>query len=282
MSKPLLGKVALVTGANTGIGRVTARTLALEGAEVFLACRSEEKTKAALEEIATLSQGHAKVHYLPLDLGDLDSVRRCAEQFLAYGLPLNILICNAGLAGQKGMTASGFELTFGTCHVGHFLLTTLLLERMKTSSPARVVVVSSKAHQRAPGINFSEVRQPTSSMTGFKEYSVAKLANLLFTKELARRLEGTDVWTYALHPGVVASDVWRSIPWPLRALLKRFMITNEEGAATSLYCAMSPKVAGETGLYYENCKIKAPTAVACDAALAAKLWSASEAWTQLP
>jgi NAD(P)-dependent dehydrogenase (short-subunit alcohol dehydrogenase family) len=280
MSRPLLGKVALVTGANTGIGRVTARTLALQGAQVFLACRSEQKTRAVLDEIATLSQGRAKAEFLPLDLGDLRSVRQCAAFFLARDLPLNLLICNAGLAGQKGLTASGFELAFGTCHVGHFLLTQLLMERLKASAPARVVVVSSKAHRHARDIDFAAVRTPTHSAGGLREYSVSKLANLLFAKELARRLEGSGVSTYALHPGIVASDVWRSVPWPVRPLLSRLMLSTDDGAATSLYCATSSEVAGQSGLYYEKCQVTEASTTACDTALAASLWSASEAWTQ--
>lgn len=272
------GKVVLITGANTGIGRVTARELALQGAHVFLACRSREKTEAVLQEIASLSQGQAKAEYLPLDLGDLASVRRCAEMFLARDLPLHLLINNAGLAGQRGMTASGFELAFGTCHVGHFLLTQLLLERLKASAPARIVVVASTAHRHAKTLDFDAVTRTSRTLTAFPEYAVAKLANILFAAELARRLEGTGVTTYALHPGVVASDVWRSVPWPFDKLIKRFMITTEQGAATSLYCATEPSLANESGLYYDNCKRKTPTALAQDKALAQRLWEASERW----
>lgn len=274
----LQGKVVLITGANTGIGRVTARELALQGAHVFLACRSREKTDAVLQEIATLSQGQAKAEYLPLDLGDFTSVRRCAEQFLARGLPLHLLINNAGLAGQRGKTSSGFELAFGTCHVGHFLLTTLLLERLKSSAPARVVVVASKAHHQAKTIDFDALTQSTRTLTGFPEYAVAKLANILFTAELARRLEGTGVTTYALHPGVVASEVWRSVPWPFDRLMKRFMLTTEQGAATTLYCATEPALANQSGLYYDECQPRTPTRVAQDKALAQRLWEASERW----
>lgn len=272
------GKVVLITGANTGIGRVTARELALQGAHVFLACRSREKTEPVLQEIAALSHGQAKAEYLPLDLGDLGSVRRCAEQFLARGLPLHLLINNAGLAGQRGMTASGFELAFGTCHVGHFLLTQLLLERLKASAPARVVVVASTAHRHAKTIDFDALTRKTRTRTAFPEYAVAKLANILFAAELARRLEGTGVTTYALHPGVVASDVWRSVPWPFDKLMKRFMLTTEQGAATTLYCATEPALASQSGLYYDDCKLKTPTNLAQDKALAQRLWEASERW----
>lgn len=280
--KDLQGKVAIVTGANTGIGRVTACNLALRGAHVFLACRSRVKTLPVLEEIAALDLDRACAEYLPLDLGDLQSVRRCAELFLERELPLDLLVCNAGLAGQRGMTASGFELAFGTCHVGHFLLTNLLLERMKASAPARIVVVSSKAHRHVKNIDLDNVRRPTRSLGGLKEYGVAKLANLLFAKELARRLDGTGVTTYAVHPGIVASEVWRSAPQPLRGLLKRFMISTEEGVATSLYCATAPELAGESGLYYDRSQAAEPSPAACDPDLAARLWEASEKWTLSP
>jgi NAD(P)-dependent dehydrogenase (short-subunit alcohol dehydrogenase family) len=273
--------VAIVTGANSGIGRVTARELALRGYHVFLACRSKPAAEAVLKEIAEKSQGKARAEFLPLDLGDLQSVRRCAEQFLARGLPLQLLVANAGLAGQRGLTASGFELTFGVCHVGHFLLTNLLLDRLKASAPSRIVVVASEAHRNPVTIDFDAVRRPTASLTGFKEYGVAKLANALFAAELARRLERTGVTTYALHPGMVATNVWRSVPWPFNHLIKRFMITEEQGAATSLYCATDPALATQSGQYYENCRIEPSSPVAQDRDLARRLWQESERWTGL-
>lgn len=278
MNTQLAGKVALVTGANTGIGRATAIALALQGGHVFLACRSEAKTQPVLDEINTRSKGLAKAEFLPLDLGDFDSIRRCAASFLVRGLPLHLLINNAGLAGQKGLTASGFELTFGVCHVGHFLLTSLLLDCLKASAPARIVVVASKAHRHVKGIDFTVLHQPTSSVGGLHEYSVAKLANILFAAELARRLQGSGVTSYALHPGVVATDVWRAVPKFITALLKRFMLSSEDGAATTLYCAMSPACASESGLYYDQEQLLEPSPAARDAQLAQQLWQASEGW----
>lgn len=278
---PLSGKVALVTGANTGIGRVTATELALQGAQVFLACRSEEKTRPALADIAAKSGGRARAEFLPLDLGDLASVRQCAQAFVARGLPLHLLVNNAGLAGLKGVTASGFELAFGVCHVGHFLLTSLLLDTLKASAPARIVVVASTAHRRAKeGIAFDMLHQPTLSLSGFREYAVAKLANVLFASELGHRLQGTGVTAYSLHPGLVASDVWRTLPWPIPSLIKPFMLSPQEGAATTLYCATSPECAAQSGLYYDQCKAVKPARVARDAQLAKRLWDASEEWVQ--
>jgi len=274
----LLGKVALITGANTGIGRVTATQLALRGAHVFLACRSEPKTQVVLDDIAALSQGRGKAEFLPLDLGDLQSVRDCVQRFQRRQLPLHMLIANAGLAGHKGMTPSGFELTFGTCHVGHFLLTQGLLDTLRASAPSRVVVVASRAHTRVKGIDFEVLRQPTQSPGGLREYGVAKLANVLFASELSRRLKGSGVNVYALHPGVVATDVWRAVPWPIKPLIKRFMIDSTEGAQTTLYCATSPQCAGESGLYYDRCQPRQPSAAGRDEAMARRLWEASEQW----
>lgn len=272
---PSAAKVALVTGANSGIGRVTAVELAKRGYRVFLACRSEEKTRPVLDQIKAAG---GKADFLALDLADLDSVRACAKQFLAQDLPLQLLVCNAGLAGARGTTKQGFEVTFGVCHVGHFLLTQLLLERIKASAPARVVVVSSKGHLRAPGIDFDAVRKATATATGFPEYCVAKLANALFAAELARRLKGTGVTTYALHPGVVATNVWRSVPGPIAWLMKRFMVSEEEGAATTLYCALDAGAGKESGLYYVDEKVAPVSPHVKDAALAQRLWTESERW----
>jgi NAD(P)-dependent dehydrogenase (short-subunit alcohol dehydrogenase family) len=276
-ARDLEGRVALVTGANTGIGLVTARELARRGARVFIACRSEERARAAADSIK--SDTGENVDALPLDLGDFASVRRSAEAFLAKGTPLPLLVNNAGLAGARGLSRSGFEIAFGVNHVGHFLLTRLLLPRLEQSAPGRIVNVSSKAHYDVKSIDWDALQKRTRSITGLPEYGVSKLANILFTSALAQRLTGKRVTTYALHPGVVASDVWRAVPWPIRGLMKRRMLTTEEGAQTSLYCATSPEAEQQSGLYYDECRVKEPSALARDAALAEKLWRESEAWT---
>jgi len=278
-SKPLAGKVALVTGANTGIGRVTALELAKQGAHVFVACRSAERAQAVLEEIRGQPEG-GKVELLPLELGDFASIRECARSFLARGLPLHLLINNAGLAGGRGYIKEGFELAFGINHLGHFLLTQLLLDRIKASAPARIVTVASRAHYRARGIDWQAVREPTRTATGLQEYGVSKLANVLFSAELGRVLAGSGVTTYSLHPGVVATEVWRSVPWPLGWLMKLALISPEKGAQTTLHCATSASVAAETGLYYDECRPKWPSRVAQDATLARTLWERSEAWVR--
>ena len=272
-------QIAIVTGANTGIGRVTARELARRGTHVFIASRSPERGQAAVDEIRAIA-GSGPVESLPLDLGDFDSIHTCAQLFLARDLPLHLLINNAGVAGTRGLTTSGFELAFGVNHVGHFLLTQLLLDRIRASAPARIITVASRAHYRASGIEWDRVRQRTRTATGLPEYAVSKLANVLFSAELGRILHGTGVTTYSLHPGVVASDVWRSVPWPLRSLMKLAMISTEDGALTTLHCATSPAAADETGLYYDRCRATLPGAAAQDQALAAELWTRSENWVR--
>jgi retinol dehydrogenase 12 len=276
-SRELSGRTFLVTGANTGIGRATAAGLAARGGKVFVACRSAEKGRAAVADIAAAT-GNDAVAFLPLDLADLASVRRCAEEFLARGEPLHVLINNGGIAGRRGLTPGGFELAFGVNHLGHFALTTALLDCLGASAPARVVTVSSDAHYRAPGVDFEAVRRTTATMTGMAEYAVSKLGNVLFSQELARRARGRGITTYALHPGVVASDIWRRVPWPVRPLMKMRMLSTGQGAATSLYCATAPELEGVTGRFYDNCREREPSAVATTD-LAGELWQRSEAWT---
>jgi NAD(P)-dependent dehydrogenase (short-subunit alcohol dehydrogenase family) len=169
-------------------------------------------------------------------------------------------------------------MTFGVNHLGHFALTQSLLERLNDSAPARIVNVSSDAHYDAKGIDFEALRRPARNITALHEYAVSKLCNVLFTQELARRLAGTGVTSYALHPGVVASDIWRRVPWPVRPLIKRRMLSVTDGAATSLYCATSPDVAQTSGRFYDTCAERAPSAVATPE-LAAELWRHSQEWT---
>jgi NAD(P)-dependent dehydrogenase (short-subunit alcohol dehydrogenase family) len=267
----LSGKVCLITGASSGIGRVTAQVLAARGAKLWLACRDRGKTEPVLDEIA---RAGGVAHFVPLDLSDLDSVRACAAVVLAESEPLQLLINNAGLAGRKALTKQGFELTFGVNHLGHFLLTELLLPRL-LQQPSRVVNVSSKAHYSADRIDFDELRRPGKGFGALHAYSVSKLANVLHAKELGRRYGAQGLHAYSLHPGVVASDVWRQVPQPFRALLKLRMISNEQGAKTTLYCATSSEVAEHNGRYYDDCREKTPSAAAQNAELALELWQKS-------
>src|SRR5262249_42922758 len=173
-----------------------------------------------------------------------------------------------------------FELIFGVNHLGHFLLTNALLPQLRAAGRARVVNVASKAHYEASGIDWRALRQKTRSLTGMHEYQISKLANVLFSAELARRCAGTGVTSYALHPGVVASDVWRRVPQPVRWLMTRRMLDVEQGALTSLYCATAPELADQSGLYYDEQKLKEPSALARDRALAEELWRRSDDWTR--
>ncbi len=274
----LKGRTFLVTGANTGIGRVTAEVLAQRGGQVFVGCRSEEKGRPVVKAI-TDSGGAAEL--LLMDLADLASVRRAAKTILDRDEALHVLVNNAGLAGTRGVTKDGFELTFGTNHLGPFLLTTLLLPRLRESGSARIVNVSSASHYSARGIPFDRLQETTRSSTAIEEYAVSKLCNVLFTKELARGRAGAGVTSYALHPGVIASDIWRTLPFFIRPVAKLFMKSVEEGARTSLHCATAPELSKEDGLYYDGSKPKKPSRVAADAALARELWEKSEAWTSV-
>ena len=271
------GRTFLVTGGNTGIGRATVSALAQQGARVYIASRSRAKGEAAVAQIRA-GTGNDAVFFLPLDLADLDSVRACAAAFLALDEPLHVLVNNAGVAGRRGLTRQGFELMFGVNHLGHFAFTNALLGRLTDSGAARVVTVSSDAHYSAPGVDFDALRRPARGITGLPAYAVSKLCNVLFSAELARRVAGTGVTTYALHPGVVASDIWRRVPWPVRPLVTRRMLSVDEGAATSLYCATAPEVAQDSGLFYDKCAQRPASAVAT-AELGAALWDRSVAWT---
>ena len=224
----LAGRTFLVTGANTGIGRATAAGLARRGGRVWIAARSREKGEAAVAGIKA-STGNEAVWFLPLDLADLDSVRACASAFLALGEPLHVLVNNAGVVRARGLTKQGFELMFGVNHLGSLRADERPARLPDASAPARVVTVSSDSHYSARGIDFEALRRPERGITGMHGYAVSKLCNVLFSAELARRTAGTGVTTYALHPGVVASDIWRRVPWPVRPLMMRRMLTVDAG-----------------------------------------------------
>lgn len=271
----LSGRTYLVTGANTGIGRATVEDLARRGGRVLLACRSAQRTQPVIDAIRAETGNDALTH-VELDLADLAAVRHAAAGLRARGEAIDVLIANAGLAGQRGETAQGFELAFGVNHLGHFLFVTSLLDQLR--APARVVVVSSQAHADAEDLDEAMLRGRTRTVTGMKEYARSKLANVLFAQELARRTDPAQLTTYALHPGVIASDIWRRIPWPVRPLITRAMKSTEDGARTSLWCATAPELADQTGRYYDDGAEREPSALATPE-LGAWLWERSEAWT---
>jgi retinol dehydrogenase-14 len=266
------GKRILITGGNSGIGVVAARELARQGAEVVLACRDSEKTRQALAVINAAAAVPAV--NLPVDLASLASVRALAAAFLQRYDRLDVLVNNAGLfPPRQQLTADGFEMQFGVNHLSHFLLTHLLLERLKTSAPARVVTVSSMLHKKGR-IDFESFR-------GAKKYSAqaaynqSKLANVLFAVELARRLEGTGVTSNVLHPGGVATDIMRDLPWIVRKLVGLAFISPEEGAKTTIMLATDPTLANVTGAYFDQCKRAECSPLANDDALRRRLWDVS-------
>ena len=265
----------VITGANIGIGRAVANAMAARGARLRLLCRSLDKAAPVVEELRSQT---SDVVAIACDLGRLASVREAAAELLARDEPLHLLINNAGVGGQRGVTADGFELHFGVNHLGHFLLTTLLLERLRASAPARIVHVASGSHFKARGIDFESLRQPTTSVTGMPEYAVSKLANVLFTAELARRLEGTAVTTCSVNPGRVASNIWQRMPWPIRPLFKLTMLSTEQGAYSTTHAATD--ATGANGSYYDKRGTEQPPSLpAQDAALASELWARSAEWT---
>ncbi|WP_394847807.1 SDR family NAD(P)-dependent oxidoreductase [Pendulispora brunnea] len=278
-ARDLEGRTFLVTGASAGIGRATVCALAARGGSVVLACRSEEKTQPVLEEIRRLHQAssaRADVEFLPIDLGDLASVKRAADTFLASSRPLDVLINNAGIAGATGLSKDGYEIVFATNHLGPFLLTKLLLPKLLEAPQGRVVNVASRAHFRARTIDWGQMSQPVKKIHGYPHYGATKLMNILHAKELANRLAGTRVTTYSLHPGVVASELWREIPWPVANVMKLFFTSNEEGAKTTLYCATAPELSSSSGLYYDGCKEARVSRLARDECLAREVFERSE------
>ncbi|XP_023127113.1 retinol dehydrogenase 12-like [Amphiprion ocellaris] len=270
------GKTVLITGANTGIGKETAKDLAKRGAKIIIACRDMEKAQEALKEIIETS-GNDNVKCMKLDLSDTKSIREFAEAFNRDEPKLNILINNAGvMICPYGKTADGFETQIGVNHLGHFLLTHLLFDLIKRSAPARIVIVSSVAHVYG-SINLEDINSEK-RYDKVKAYSQSKLANILFSRSLAKRLEGTGVTTYSLHPGAVKTDLQRHAKgaWSFLLTLTRPFFKNAvEGAQTSLYCAVEPSLENETGQYYSDCTRTSCSSAGKDDDMAQKLWELS-------
>ena len=269
------GKVCIVTGSNTGIGKETARGLAQRGATVVLACRDVEKASAARDEIAK-STGRSDVTVEALDLGSVASIRAFAARFKEKHTRLDVLVNNAGLwLMAPATTKEGFESTFGVNHLGTFLLTQELLPLLKASAPSRVVVLSSKLHYQGKMV-WDDLQFERRKFSGTSAYNQSKLANVLFTKALARRLEGTGVTVNAVHPGVVATELSRAFPKVLAKIFNFFLITPEQGAACSLHVATAPELSKVTGEYFEKSRIKLASKAARDEAAQERLWALSE------
>jgi retinol dehydrogenase 12 len=276
MADDLQGRTFLVTGANSGIGRAMVEALAARGGGVVLAARSEERTRPVLDGIRA-QRPSAEVEFLQVDVSDLASVRRAASTYLATGRPLDVLVNNAGVGGTHALSADGFDLTYATNHIGPFLLTSLLLPAIERAPQGRIVNVSSIGHMQVKRIDWTLLERRTEPRkSGFADYAATKLMNILHAKELARRLTGTRVTTYALHPGGVKSNIWRALPGPVQWVIKLFLISNEEGAKTQLHCATAPELAGITGRYYDKSREVRPNPLADDPALARELWIRTE------
>ena len=273
MRDDMTGKTVLITGASAGIGKATAVELAARGAHVVLACRDLDKAAAARAEILARTPA-ARVDLVPLELASLRSVRACAERVIADYPRLDVLIDNAGIFPPTlRKTEDGFEMQIGVNHLGHFLLTNLLVDRLVASAPARVVHVSSMMHAGGK-IDFSSFRGPA-KYSAYAAYRQSKLANILFSNELARRLAGRGVTSNALHPGGVATEIMRDASLPMRLLARVAFTTPEKGARTSVYLASSKAVEGVTGRYFVSCKEAKTDPLASDAALARQLWDES-------
>jgi NAD(P)-dependent dehydrogenase (short-subunit alcohol dehydrogenase family) len=277
------GKVCLVTGATSGIGLVAARELARQGARVVLVGRSEERCASAVEKIQTQT-GNRDVTALLADLSSQQQVRQLAQSFQTRYSRLDVLINNAGgIWLRRELTTDGLEMTFAVNHLAYFLFTALLLDRLKASGPARIINVSSAAHRRAK-LDFNDLMGER-GYRGWRAYCRSKLANLLFTYELARRLEGTGVTANALHPGWVATGFGGNNRWRGRLLqlaARYFAIGPEEGARTIIYLAASPEVAGVSGKYFVEERAVPSSPASYDEAAAKRLWEVSEQLVQIP
>ena len=284
----LQGQTILVTGATSGIGRVAAQSLAQRGARLVMVGRSPDKTAATVTAIQQAT-GSAAVEGLLADLSRQSQVRALAEQVRARYPQIDVLINNAGgVFGARQETADGLEMTFAVNHLAYFLLTNLLLANVKAAAQARgsarIINVASRAHQRVPGLDFDDL-QSRRHYSAFPVYGASKLANLLFTNELARRLAGTGVTVNALHPGLVSTGFGgnnRSVFWRLAyVFINRAGRTPEQGADTIIYLATAPEVAGVTGQYFYERQAIEPSAAARDPEAARRLWTVSEQLTGL-
>lgn len=282
------GKTAIITGANCGIGKITAKEFYRIGARVVMACRDIQKAEEAAQEIqktvtsANDSEPVGQIVIKKLDLSSFTSIKQCAKDILQSEQQINLLINNAGIMMcPQSKTEDGFEMQFGVNHLGHFLLTCLLLPRILQSTPARIVNVSSLAHERGR-MHFDDLNMEK-NYAPFQAYAQSKLANILFTKQLADRLKNTGVNVYAVHPGLVKTEIGRhfgdTIFPGFRSLIKIALFfrlkTPEQGAQTSIYCSIDEQLADESGLYYSDCKKTTPSGKATNSEDAATLWEKS-------
>ena len=275
-------RVCMITGANSGIGKATATELAKMGATVVMVCRNQRKGEAALSEVKKES-GNESIDLLLADLSSMQSVRQMADVFRTKYSRLHVLINNAGLFNiRRHPTADGYEMTFAINYLSSFLLTNLLLERLKASAPSRIVNVSSVAHYGGH-INFDNL-QAGRVYSGVSAYAQSKLALVLFTHELARKLQGSGVTVNSLHPGAVATNIWSRPMGPMGFIMtlpKLFMARPKKGAETVVYLASSTDVEGVSGEYFEKMKVKKSSLESYDKGVAERLWYVSVRLTNL-
>ncbi|XP_076842753.1 dehydrogenase/reductase SDR family member 13-like [Brachyhypopomus gauderio] len=279
----MTGKTVIITGGNTGIGKATAMELAGRGARVILACRNQRRAETAISDIEK-ETGSTDVVYVHLDLSSLKSVRFFAETILKSESKLDLLINNAGLVAD-GRTEDGFGIEFGVNHLGHFLLTCLLLDRLKESPGARIITVSSLAHCWGK-IDFDALAANRDLGSGryswqfFHAYCNSKLCNVLFTYELAKRLKGTNVTCYSVHPGIVKTELSRHVSlWQkvfIEPVARLLFLDPKTGAQTTLHCALQEGIEGFSGRYFSCCSVQEVSSKARDDAVAKKLWEVSE------
>jgi len=275
------GKIVLITGANSGIGKETTKALAKKGATIVMACRNLTKANPVCETIKQKS-GNRQIEVMQLELASLNSIRQFAQQFSQKYQQLKVLINNAGVfCIKKEETQDGFEKTMGTNYIGPFLLTNLLLPLLKQTPEARIINVSSNAYSQGQ-IDLGDLQK----YHGFKAYASSKLAIVLFTQELAERIKDTGITVNALHPGHVATNIWNM--WPgkwyqalLNKIIKWFTIPPEEASQTSIYLASSDEVKGINGKYFDKKKPKEVSSKCKDMQLQKGLWQLSEKLTGL-
>ena len=276
------GKTCMITGATSGIGRASAIELARMGATLILVCRNRERGEELVREIA--GGGNSEVELMIADLESQSEIRRLAAEFLAAGKPLHVLMNNAGVFNMKrALTSDGLEEVFAVNHLAYFMLTLLLLDRIKESAPARIINIASDLHQRAT-LKFDDLGGER-SYGGMSSYGQSKLANVLFTYELARRLAGTGVTVNCVHPGAVATNLAKNngalaaVAWKI---IGTFMKSPENGARTQIYLASSREVEGVTGKYFIDSKEARSSAESHDVTVARRLWEVSAKMTGIP
>ncbi|MEL6545432.1 MAG: SDR family NAD(P)-dependent oxidoreductase [Myxococcota bacterium] len=272
------GQVAVITGANSGIGRVTANELAEDGAHVILACRSQEGAQAVIDEIEAKG---GSAEYVHLDLNSIAAVRESAKEIRARAPKIDLLINNAGIAGTKGLSHDGFEVMYGVNHLGHFALTEGVLASLQAADSPRVVTVASTLHHKVEEFDFKTLREESADTGAMKGYGRAKLANVMFAKELGRRYP--EITSYSVHPGTVETGIYRGVPAFIRpalfAYLRHFtpngLVTAQEGAQTTLHAARCDASTAPNGTYFDKSKPSEASEVARDPEIGSLLWDLS-------